>query len=172
MAEAKAGRPAPLGRESFARFVAVSTRWSDNDPYGHINNAAYYVFFDAAVNAVLIEAGLLDPATSQVIGLVVESHCVYFSSLSFPDAIEIGVAVEELGRSSVRYVVAAFKAGAPLAAAQGRYTHVYVARADQRPTPIPDGHRRLMESLQRFGLRLRSQALLASPQLLKAALWY
>jgi acyl-CoA thioester hydrolase len=148
MAEAKTGRPSPLGRAAFARFVPVSTRWSDNDPYGHINNAAYYFFFDAAVNAILIEAGLLDPATSDVIGLVVENNCVYFSSLAFPDAIEVGVAVEELGRTSVRYLLAAFKAGAPLAAAQGRYTHVYVARATQRPTPIPAGHRRLMESLR------------------------
>jgi acyl-CoA thioester hydrolase len=145
---ARAERPTPLTRSAFARFVAVSTRWSDNDPYGHINNAAYYVFFDAAVNAILIEAGLLDPATSETIGLVVENNCVYFSSLAFPDAIEIGVAVEELGRSSVRYRLAAFKAGAPLAAAQGRYTHIYVERASQRPTPIPDGHRRLMESLR------------------------
>ena len=87
MAEATAARPAPLGRAAFARFVPVSTRWSDNDPYGHINNAAYYAFFDAAVNAILIEAGLLDPAASDVIGLVVENNCVYFSSLAFPDAI-------------------------------------------------------------------------------------
>lgn len=151
MAEARSARPTPLGRAAFARFVAVSTRWSDNDPYGHINNAAYYAFFDAAVNAILIEDGLLDPATSDVIGLVVENNCVYFSSLAFPDAIEIGVAVEQLGRSSVRYLLAAFKAGASVAAAQGRYTHVYVARATQRPTPIPDGHRRLMESLRADG---------------------
>jgi acyl-CoA thioester hydrolase len=148
MAEAKAERPAPLGRAAFARFVPVSTRWSDNDVYGHINNAAYYFFFDTAVNALLVEAGLLDPATSATIGLVVESHCVYLASLAFPDRIEIGVAVEHLGRSSVRYRLAAFKAGAPLAAAQGGYTPVYVARATQRPAPIPDGHRRLMESLR------------------------
>jgi acyl-CoA thioester hydrolase len=148
MAGAKAARPAPLGRAAFARFVPVSTRWSDNDVYGHINNAAYYCFFDTAVNALLVEAGLLDPATSAIICLVVESHCVYLSSLAFPDAVEIGVAVEHLGRSSVRYLLAAFKAGAPLAAAQGGYTHVYVARTTQRPVPIPDGPRRLMESLQ------------------------
>jgi acyl-CoA thioester hydrolase len=148
MQAAKADRPAPLGREAFARFVAVSTRWSDNDPYGHINNAAYYLFFDAAVNAILVDVGLLDPTNSAIIGLVAETNCVYFSSLAFPDAVEIGVAVEALGRSSVRYVLGAFKAGAPHAAAQGRYTHVYVQRATQKPTPIPDGHRRLMESLQ------------------------
>jgi acyl-CoA thioester hydrolase len=148
MTGVKAARPAPLGRAAFARFVPVSTRWSDNDVYGHINNAAYYYFFDSAVNALLVEAGLLDPATSAIVGLVVESHCVYLSSLAFPDAVEIGVAVEHLGRSSVRYLLAAFKAGAPLAAAQGGYTHVYVARTTQRPVPIPNGHRRLMESLQ------------------------
>ncbi len=151
MAEAKTARLAPLGRQAFARFVPVSTRWSDNDPYGHINNAAYYFFFDAAVNAILIEGGLLDPTASDIIGLVVESNCVYFSSLAFPDAVEIGVAVEEIGRSSVRYVLAAFKAGVASPAAQGRYTHVYVERATQRPTPIPAGHRRLMESLQSGG---------------------
>ena len=141
-------RPKPLARSAFARFVPASTRWSDQDPYGHINNVAYYAFFDAAVNAMLIEAGLLDPATSDIIGLAVESSCAYFSSLSFPDSLEIGVAVEEIGRSSVRYRLGVFKAGAPLAAAQGRFTHVYVLRASQRPTPIPDGHRRLMESLK------------------------
>ena len=146
--EAAAARPTPLSREAFARFVPVTTRWSDNDVYGHINNVAYYAFFDAAVNAMLIEAGLLDPATSDVIGLAVESSCVYFSSLSFPDAVEIGVAVEEIGRSSVRYRLGVFKEGAALAAAQGRFTHVYVTRASQRPTPIPEGHRRLMESLR------------------------
>lgn len=151
MAGAGAERPVPLERAAFARFVPLSTRWSDNDPYGHINNAAYYFFFDAAVNAILIEAGLLDPAASEIIGLVVESNCVYFSSLAFPDAVEIGVAVEHLGRSSVRYLLAAFKAGAPRAAAQGRYTHVYVARATQRPVPIPDRHRQLMEKLRRGG---------------------
>jgi acyl-CoA thioester hydrolase len=148
VAEAKAARPAPLGRAAFARFVPVSTRWADNDVYGHINNAAYYYFFDTAVNALLVEAGLLDPATSEIIGLVVESHCVYFSSLAFPDSVEIGVAVAELGKSSVRYRLAAFKAGAPFAAAQGGYTHVYVARATQRPIPIPSGHRQLMENLR------------------------
>ena len=125
----------------------MSTRWKDNDPYGHLNNVVYYELFDAAVNDLLIGAGLLDPATSPVIGLVVESSCRFFSSLAFPDAVEVGVRVEQLGRSSVRYVLAVFKAGAPTASAQGRYTHVYVERASGRPTPIPEGHRRLMEAL-------------------------
>lgn len=140
-------REAPLDRLAFNRFVPLTTRWSDNDSYGHLNNVVYYALFDTAVNALLIEAGLLDPATSPVIGLVVESRCRFFSSLAFPDPIEVGVAVEHLGRSSVRYRLAVFKAGSAQAAAQGGYTHVYVERAGGRPAPIPDGHRRLMQGL-------------------------
>ncbi len=143
-------REGPFGRAAFAKFVAMTTRWSDNDPYGHLNNVVYYELFDAAVNALLIEAGRLDPATSDIIGLVVESNCRFFTSLKFPDALEVGVVVEHLGRSSVRYLLAVFKAGAELASAQGRYTHVYVQRASGRPTPIPDGHRRLMEGWTRL----------------------
>jgi len=129
----------------------MTTRWSDNDSYGHLNNVVYYEFFDAAVNAILIEAGLLDPARSSIIGLVVESNCRFFGSLAYPDPVEVGVTVEHLGRSSVRYLLSVFGAGAPFAAAQGRYTHVYVERASNRPVAIPDGHRRLMENLRTPG---------------------
>jgi acyl-CoA thioester hydrolase len=148
MAEAQAakqGREAPPDRSVFAAFVPVTTRWKDNDPYGHLNNVVYYELFDAAVNQLLIARGLLDPATSEVIGLVVESGCRFFSSLAFPDALEVGVAVEKLGRSSVNYRLAVFKAGESRAAADGRYTHVYVERASGRPVVIPEPHRRAME---------------------------
>src|SRR5579871_6998719 len=144
---ADSDRQGPPVRAQFAKFVTLTTRWSDNDAYGHLNNVVYYALFDSAVNAILIEAGLLDPATSPVIGLVVEISCRYYSSLTYPEAAEVGVAVEHLGRSSVRYHLAVFKAGAATAAAAGRYTHVYVERATNRPVPIPDGHRRLMEGL-------------------------
>ena len=144
-------RERPFSRAAFAQFVGMTTRWRDNDIYGHLNNVAYYEFFDAAVNGILIEAGLLDPRSSPIIGFVADSDCRFFSSLSYPDRIEIGVTVEHLGRASVRYLLAAFKAGASLASAQGRYTHVYVERASGKPTPIPEGHRRLMESLRVAG---------------------
>jgi acyl-CoA thioester hydrolase len=140
-------RQAPPDRAAFARFVPIATRWSDNDAYGHLNNVVYYSLFDTAVNAILIEAGLLDPTTSPIVGLVVETSCRYFSSLTYPDLAEVGVAVEYLGRSSVRYRLGVFKAGAPDAAAAGRFTHVYVDRQTNRPFPIPAGHRELMETL-------------------------
>jgi acyl-CoA thioester hydrolase len=140
-------RQGPPPRAAFAQFVTMSTRWSDNDAYGHLNNVVYYALFDSAVNAILIEAGLLDPITSPIIGLVVESNCRFFSSLTYPEPADVGVAVEHLGRSSVRYRLAVFKAGAANAAATGRYTHVYVDRVTNRPVPIPQGHRRLMAGL-------------------------
>ena len=141
-------RDRPPARAAFARFTTFSTRWSDNDAYGHLNNVVYYALFDSAVNAILIEAGLLDPATSPVVGLVVESNCRFYASLTYPEAAEVGVTVEHLGRSSVRYHLAAFRAGAATAAAAGRYTHVYVDRVTGRPVAIPDGHRRMMERLK------------------------
>ena len=145
---ARAPKPAPLGRDAYAAFVPVTSRWSDNDSYGHINNSAYYLFFDSAINALLVEAGLLDPVASEIVGLTVSNSCDYFSSLAFPDTIEVGVAVEHIGRSSVRYRVGAFKAGEALPAAQGHFVHVYVGRAGQRATPIPEPLRRHMESLK------------------------
>ena len=139
-------REAPA-RTAFRRFVPIATRWADNDVYGHLNNVIYYALFDSAVNALLIEAKLLDPATSPIIGLVVETNCRYFVSLAYPDPVEIGLAVEHLGRTSVRYRLGAFKAGLSLAAAAGQFTHVYVDRRTNRPLPIPDGHRALMQTL-------------------------
>jgi acyl-CoA thioester hydrolase len=141
-------RPARLSRVAFRHFRPIATRWIDNDVYGHVNNVVYYSYFDTVVNGHLIEAGLLDIAKSPAIGLVVETGCTYFESVAFPDALEAGLAVETLGRSSVRYRIAVFKAGAPLAAAQGHFVHVYVERATQRPVPIPDAHRRAFEALQ------------------------
>ncbi len=141
-------REGPLARADVARFVPITTRWRDNDAYGHINNVVYYELFDTAVNAILIEAGLLDPTTTPAIGLVVETSCRYFESLTYPERVEVGVSVEHLGRSSVRYRLGVFRAGAATSAALGRFTHVYVERASRKPTPIPEGHRRLLESLR------------------------
>jgi acyl-CoA thioester hydrolase len=140
-------RAARLSRAAFRHFRAVATRWIDNDVYGHVNNVVYYSYFDTVVNGHLIESGLLDIAASPAIGLVVETGCTYFESVAFPDALEAGLAVETLGRSSVRYRVAIFKAGAELAAAQGHFVHVYVERATQTPVPIPDAHRRAFAAL-------------------------
>ena len=141
-------RPSRSSRADYRLFRPIATRWMDNDVYGHVNNVVYYSYFDTAVNGHLIEQGVLDIVESGVVGLVVETACAYFESIAFPDPLEAGVAVTKLGRSSVRYAIGIFKAGAELAAAQGHFVHVYVDRATQRPVEMPAQTRRVLDALK------------------------
>ena len=141
-------RPTAPLREDFRHFHALDTRWMDNDLYGHVNNVTYYSYFDTAVNAYLIEKGVLDIHHGTVIGLVVETGCKYFASVAFPDRLEVGIRVAHLGNSSVRYEVAIFKSGAEMAAAAGHFTHVYVDRDNRRPTSLPPALRAVLEDLR------------------------
>jgi acyl-CoA thioester hydrolase len=140
-------RPARPDRSAFRLFRPIATRWMDNDAYGHVNNVHYYSYFDSAVNGWLVEKGLLAIADSPVIGLVVESGCTYFESVAFPEVLEAGIAVAHLGRSSVRYRIGIFKAGADHASAHGHFVHVYVDRATQRPVEIPPATRAMLNEL-------------------------
>ena len=124
-------------REHFGWWTTIASRWSDCDAYRHVNNAIYYSWFDTAVNAHLIEQGALDIQGGETIGLVVETHCNYFAPLAFPQTIDAGIRVAHRGRSSVRYEVGLFAAGAPLSAAAGHFVHVYVDRTTRRPVPLP-----------------------------------
>ena len=130
-------RPQPQSRAAYAHFSPITTRWMDNDIYGHVNNVTYYSYFDTAVNRYLIEAGALDIHAGAVIGLVVETQCHYFEPLAFPQRIEAGLRVAHRGRSSVRYEVGLFAQGAAASAACGHFIHVYVDRETRRPTALP-----------------------------------
>ena len=149
MTERQTERPQPLPRENYAHFQAITTRWMDNDVYGHINNVVHYSFFDTAVNRMLIEAGALDIHAGAVIGLVVQTQCHYFDSLTFPQTVHAGIRVAYLGRSSVRYELGLFADDAPLSAAVGFFVHVYVDRASRRPVPVPDALRAVLTPLMR-----------------------
>lgn len=139
---------APLPhREEYPHFCEIQTRWHDNDVYQHVNNVIYYSFFDTAVNEHLIASGVLDIANSPVIGLVIETQCQYFSSVSFPDKVSVGLKVVHLGNSSVRYETALFRNDDPQAAALGRFVHVYVDRQSNRPVPIPEPVREVLKAL-------------------------
>jgi acyl-CoA thioester hydrolase len=140
-------RPARLKRDDFRLFQPIQTRWMDNDVYGHVNNVVFYAWFDTAVNGWLIDAGALDFSRDNVVGLVVETACTYFESVAYPEALECGLALEQLGRTSVTYRTGIFRHGRTEAAAQGRFTHVYVDRTTQRPVPIPDRARAAMMAL-------------------------
>ncbi|MGH6646092.1 acyl-CoA thioesterase [Aquabacterium sp.] len=141
-------RAQPQARSAYAHFDTISTRWMDNDIYGHVNNVTYYSYFDSAVNRYLIEAGVLDIHEGPVIGLVVETHCNYFAPLAFPRKVEAGIRVTKVGSSSVRYEIGLFDEGQPLAAACGHFVHVYVDRATRRPTTLPTDFAQAVQRLQ------------------------
>jgi acyl-CoA thioester hydrolase len=141
-------RPTPQPASAFAQFSDISTRWMDNDVYGHINNVVYYSFFDTAVNGYLVAQGALDIAEGAVIGLVVETQCNYFKPIAFPDRVRAGIRVTHRGTSSVRYEVGIFKNDDDTAAAQGHFVHVYIDRASGRPVPLPDALKRVLTKLE------------------------
>lgn len=124
-------------RQLYPFIFPIQTRWSDNDVYGHVNNVTYYSYFDSAANALLIEKAHFDIHQSEIIGVVVESHCNFLQELSYPEIIEVGVAIEKIGTSSLKYNVAIFKRNEQLASAQGYFVHVFVDRVERKSTPIP-----------------------------------
>src|SRR6218665_749350 len=147
VALAAALRPVPEARSAYRVFRTIGTRWMDNDAYGHVNNVVYYSWFDTAVNAHLIEQGVLDIHGGETIGLVIETQCNYFAPLAFPQTVDAGIRVAGLGGSSVRYEVGLFAEGEELTAARGHFVHVYVDRATRRPVPLPVPLRAALEKL-------------------------
>ena len=140
-------RPPIPTRADFREFRPITTRWLDNDAYGHVNNVVYYAWFDTVVNARLVEAGVLDPERGAVVGVVAETSCRFHDSVAFPEPVEAGLAIERLGTSSATYRIGIFRAGAEQASADGRFVHVYVDRATRRPVPIPDDVRAVLAPL-------------------------
>lgn len=125
------------GLGDYRFHTPLTTRWSDNDVYGHVNNVAYYSYFDSAVNLYLIEAGGLDIHGGEAIGLVVESHCTYHAPLAYPQPLIAGVRVDRLGNRAVTYGIAIFAEGEDRAAAHGHFVHVFVDRRSRTPVAIP-----------------------------------
>jgi acyl-CoA thioester hydrolase len=136
-----------LQREDFPKIISITTRWSDNDIYLHVNNVVYFSYFDTAVNQNLLESGVLTIENSEVVGLVVNNQCQFFASIAFPDTVHVGLSVEKIGNSSVTYRLGIFKNSENQLSALGSYTHVYVNRKTQRPVPIPEQTRAVFESL-------------------------
>jgi acyl-CoA thioester hydrolase len=128
----------PSLRSDFMHFDSIDTRWADNDIYGHVNNVVYYSYFDTVVNRLLIKNGWLDPESSSTIGVVAETSCRYFASISYPETIDVGLAVERLGHTSVIYRLGVFSQNTDSAAAEGRFVHVYVERESRKPVAIPE----------------------------------
>lgn len=138
----------PHGRDDFPHFLAVPTRWNDNDTYGHVNNVVYYEYFDTVINEYLVHQGGLDIANGEVIGVTVESMCRFHRSFVFPEVIDAGLRVRSLGRSSVRYEIGLFGQARCEASAVGHFVHVFVDRETRRPTELPARIRDALARLQ------------------------
>lgn len=138
----------PTTRLDYRHFQTLTTRWKDNDRYGHVNNVEYYSYFDTAVNCYLIEHGGLDIHAGRVIGYIAESNCRFLRSVAYPDVLEVGLRVGKLGNSSVRYELALFRKGDEQPAAEAWLVHVFVDRETDRPHPIPDAIRAALARLQ------------------------
>ncbi|WP_180007898.1 MULTISPECIES: thioesterase family protein [unclassified Acinetobacter] len=134
-------KPETKRRQNYRFLFPIQTRWADNDMYGHVNNVTYYSYFDTAANALLIQHAGFDLRNTPIIGLVVDSACSFLQELSYPEIIEVGVSIEKIGNSSLRYDLAIFKQGQNEAAAQGHFVHVFVDRQTRKSTSIPDDMR-------------------------------
>ncbi len=134
-------------RAAYRAFKIITTRWFDNDVYGHVNNVQYYSFFDTVVNGWLIDQGLLDIHKSAVIGLVVETSCRYFKPIAFPQTVHAGLRVARLGNRSVRYEIGLFADDEARVSAAGYFVHVYVDRKTMRSVPLPDALRAALANL-------------------------
>jgi acyl-CoA thioester hydrolase len=126
----------------------IDTRWTDNDVYGHVNNAVYYQYFDSVINDLLIRDGGLDIHGGKVVGFIVRSECDFLHPVRYPSTLEVGVGIERLGRSSVTYAVALFVAGEPQPCARGRMVHVFVDTETSRPVELPARIRKALEPLR------------------------
>lgn len=140
-------RETPKTRKDFKHFYPITTRWMDNDAYGHVNNVVYYLWFDTVVNQFLISHGTLDIHEGATIGLVIESHCNYFAPVTFPDPVTAGLCVSKLGNSSVRYEIGIFRGDEEQVAAQGHFVHVYVDRLSRKAITMPPATRALLETI-------------------------
>ncbi len=140
-------RTAPADRSAYKVFRTLTTRWADNDIYGHMNNVVHYGLFDTAVNSFLIERGVLDIHGGGRIFVVVETGCRYFAEMTFPDVVHAGIRIARLGGSSARYEVGLFRNDDPSAAAEGFFVHVQVDRQTRRPLPLDEETRQALEPL-------------------------
>ena len=141
--------PAPNHRDEYQYFTDITTRWMDNDIYGHVNNVVYYSYFDTVINGFLIENKVLDIHSGEVVGLVVETQCNYFKPVAFPEKIVAGINVDRIGNSSVTYRVGIFSKEDDTALAQGHFVHVYVNKESGRPVPIPQDLRSVLETIKK-----------------------
>lgn len=140
-------RPPPGLRADYAAFVPITTRWMDNDVFGHVNNVHYYSYFDTAVCSTLVRAGILTWRGGPHIVVIAESGCRFHKEVAFPDALTAGIRIARLGTSSIRWEIGIFREDEQSAAAEGFMVHVCADATTHRPAPLPDAWRQKLTNL-------------------------
>ena len=143
-------RPPRPTRADYGYWETHTTRWADVDGFGHMNNARYFELIDTAIDRHLHESVGEVNDDADTIGVFAEASCRFFQEIGYPAPIDLGVAVERVGRSSIVYRVGLFLEDDG-AAAEGRVVVVYVDNTDpaRAATPIPDAIRAAVEGLLR-----------------------
>ncbi len=140
-------KPEKTQRSDYRFFAPITTRWSDNDIYGHVNNVVYYSYFDSVANLYLIEVAGLKIHSDNIVGFVVSSGCNYYAPIAYPEKLEGGLRANKVSGSSVEYGVAIFRQGEETAVADGFFTHVFADRSTGKPVRIPEGIRASLEKI-------------------------
>lgn len=136
-------------RGDYVVWRQATTRWADDDVYGHMNNARYFELIDTAVNVHLAEAVGGDIRQLPAIGVVAEVSCRYFREVGYPEPIDMGLVVDRIGNSSVVYRIGLFQGDGEEAAAEGRFVHVYVDNESRSVVQIPQQIRDAVSPLLR-----------------------
>lgn len=138
-------KPRRQRRSDYKAFVPITSRWSDNDMFGHLNNAAYYSYFDTAVTSWLFGSRL--PADGSRLFFVAETGCRYLAEVRFPDRIEVGLRIARLGTSSVTYEIGVFRNGEDQTSAEGLFVHVHIDPSTRRPKPLDEEARQILSEI-------------------------
>ena len=140
-------RHPPSRRSDYRFFHAITTRWSDNDALQHVNNVVYFSYFDTALTYFEMSRGIADLVNGTVRVVMAETNCRYLRSIAFPDQVTVGLRAAAIGRSSFRYDLAVFRNDEDGASAEGHVVRVFVELATQRPVPVPEASRAILESV-------------------------
>lgn len=137
----------PTVRAAYRQMLPITTRFMDNDVFGHVNNVNYYSFFDTAVCHILVQRGVLSWPNAGHFVVVAESGCRYWTEIVFPDAVTAGVRISRLGTASVRYKIGVFRGEGDVASAEGFLVHVSMDAATRRPAQLPAAWRQALTPL-------------------------
>ena len=136
--------------DDFEFFHGLRVRWAEVDPQGIVFNANYLVYADVAFTEYMRTIGFPYPGALEAFGtdlFAVSASLDFHASARFDDELEIGVRTDRIGRTSIRFLVAAFRDGELLVSI--RLTYVNATVEGRTPTPVPEAFIERIGSFER-----------------------